>query len=77
MKTSIEAAGELGVAPSTLRRQAAAGRIVATKLGRDWFVDDAAIAAYDRRRQPRCPWRHGRLRCVADADHDGPHQVQS
>ena len=36
----------LGLAPSTLRVQIMRGRLKATKLGRDWFVDEAEVERY-------------------------------
>lgn len=44
--TLAEAAAELGVAESTLRRQAADGRFAATKVGRDWITTRDAVAVY-------------------------------
>lgn len=43
------AAAELGIDPSTLRRQAAAGRIAAVKLGpRAWMIEADEIERYRR-----------------------------
>ena len=43
------AAAELGVDPSTLRRQAIAGRIAAVKLGpRAWMIEADEIERYRR-----------------------------
>lgn len=40
------AAAQLGVQPATLRQQIAAGRLQATKMGRDWWVTTKALEAY-------------------------------
>lgn len=44
--TLKDAAGELGVAPSTLRHQIRLKRFQATKIGRGWFVVPAEIEHY-------------------------------
>jgi excisionase family DNA binding protein len=46
MLTIPEAAVELGLAPSTLRRQAAAGVLRADRLGRDWIVSRRELERY-------------------------------
>lgn len=48
MLTLTEAADRLGVAPSTLRRQIANGRLKARKLGRDWTVSEREVERYRR-----------------------------
>ena len=48
MLTLTEAAERLGVAPSTLRRQIANGRLRARKLGRDWTVSEREVERYRR-----------------------------
>ena len=44
--TLAEAAAILGVTADTLRQQIAAGRLRATKRGRDWWVTPKAVADY-------------------------------
>jgi excisionase family DNA binding protein len=44
--TLHEAAQELGVAPATLRHQIRNGSLGATKVGRDWMVDEAEVRRY-------------------------------
>jgi len=44
--TLTEAAAVLGVRPDTLRQQIHNGRLVATKVGRDWTVTGAEVARY-------------------------------
>lgn len=46
--TLREAAALLGLDPSTLRRQIAAGRLAARRHGRDWFVSRREVARYRR-----------------------------
>jgi excisionase family DNA binding protein len=41
-----QAARELGLDPSTLRHQAIAGRIAATKIGDRWLVDAEEVYRY-------------------------------
>ncbi|MBI4421928.1 MAG: DUF2283 domain-containing protein [Gemmatimonadetes bacterium] len=50
--TLTEAAGESGLAPDTLRRQALDGRLAARKRGRDWLVSRAALWTYLENRAP-------------------------
>ena len=51
--TLIEAAAILGVTAATLRQQIAAGRLRATKRGRDWWVTRGEVARYDATRRVR------------------------
>ncbi len=44
--TLNEAAAILGVAASTLRRQAEKGALKATKHGRDWWVEPREVERY-------------------------------
>lgn len=44
--TLRQAADELGLSPSTLRTQIAAGSLRATKAGRDWLVAPREVARY-------------------------------
>ena len=46
--TLREAAPRLGITADTLRAQIRRGRLHATKLGRDWIVDAAEVARYER-----------------------------
>jgi excisionase family DNA binding protein len=46
--TLKEAAGLLGVDPSTLRAQANRRRLQATRIGRDWHVTRAEVERYRR-----------------------------
>lgn len=47
--TLKEAAAILGVTPDTLRQQIAAGRLKATKRGRDWWVTKGEVERYRAR----------------------------
>lgn len=49
--TLKEAAAQLGVTPDTLRQQIAAGRLKATKRGRDWWVTKGEVERYRQARQ--------------------------
>lgn len=53
--TLAEAAERLGLAPVTLRLQAAKGVLRAIKVGRDWLVTEAELERYAREhmRKPR------------------------
>ena len=44
--TTAEAAAELGLETSHVRRLCERGTLAATKRGRDWFVDRAAVENY-------------------------------
>lgn len=44
--TTAEAAAALGLAPSTVRRQIAQGRIRARRAGRDWRISEAEVERY-------------------------------
>jgi excisionase family DNA binding protein len=48
LMTLRNAAAKLGVAPDTLRAQIRRGRLRAIKPGRDWFVEAAEVARYER-----------------------------
>ncbi len=41
-----DAAAQLGIKPNTLKKQAQAGRLTATKLGRDWYVTSREVERY-------------------------------
>jgi len=51
--TVEEAASRLGASVATVRRKCAAGEIVATKVGKAWLVDPAALPRPARRRTRR------------------------
>ncbi|MEL7640736.1 MAG: helix-turn-helix domain-containing protein [Solidesulfovibrio sp.] len=51
MMTTQQAAGVLGIRPETVRQQIRAGRIKATKLGRDWFIEPGELERYHREHQ--------------------------
>jgi excisionase family DNA binding protein len=44
--TLREAAEQLGITADTLRAQVRRGRLRATKLGRDWLVEEAEVTRY-------------------------------
>jgi excisionase family DNA binding protein len=44
--TLTEVAAQLGVATATLRHQIKNRRLEATKIGRDWMVDEAEVRRY-------------------------------
>jgi excisionase family DNA binding protein len=46
--TLTEAAQSLRLSPATLRQQIAAGKLRATKWGRDWMVEPEEIERYRR-----------------------------
>jgi len=48
MLTLTEAAGLLGLSPTTLRIQIRNGKLKARKLGRDWIVSKAEVERYRR-----------------------------
>lgn len=48
MRTIPQAAEDLGVSPQTLRLQARLGKLRATKVGREWLVNDMEIERYRR-----------------------------
>ena len=50
MVTVAAAAALAGVDESTMRRALASGRVKGEKPGRDWLVDAASAAAFQRRR---------------------------
>ncbi|HEY8741967.1 MAG TPA: helix-turn-helix domain-containing protein [Chloroflexota bacterium] len=58
-----EAARELRVTPDRVRKLIAAQRLAARKLGRDWFINRADLAAVAERRPGR-PRRTGPARAA-------------
>jgi excisionase family DNA binding protein len=46
--TINQAAETLGLAASTLRRQARLGKLAAHKIGRDWYVTSGEVERYRR-----------------------------
>lgn len=59
MLTAAEAAERLGVNTSRVRQLILAGRLAATKFGRDWMIDEADLAAVAER---TAGWPKGRSR---------------
>lgn len=59
-----EAAAVSGLSASHLRYLARAGRLRATKLGRDWFTTEAAVRAYlaDEALRNKDPYKRRRHR---------------
>ena len=48
MITTVEAARRLGITRQRVLELLRTGRIKASKFGRDWMVDEAAVAAHVR-----------------------------
>lgn len=46
--TTVEVARSLGIDPATVRQQIAAGRLRATKVGRDWAIAPSEVERYRR-----------------------------
>lgn len=55
MITTREAAQRRGVTPRRIRQHIAAGELAATKIGRDWMVDERSLRVLPRRRPGRQP----------------------
>lgn len=55
--TIKEAAEALGLSAQTIRNQVTAGRLAATKHGRDWWLTPAEVERYRRESLSR-PGRH-------------------
>lgn len=51
MQNTIKAAQTLGINASRVRQLILAGRIRATKHGRDWLIDSSEIERYSRTRR--------------------------
>jgi len=51
MMTTKEAAEKIGISPATVRQQILVGRLTATKMGRDWFIEEAELERYRREHQ--------------------------
>jgi excisionase family DNA binding protein len=51
--TTTEAASRLGITPRRVRALIAAGRLAATRIGRDWLVADDALASIATRKPGR------------------------
>lgn len=67
--TSKQAATRLGVTPRRVGALIAAGRLPATKLGRDWLIAEEALALVAE----RCPGNHsGRPRTPKHAAPPAP-----
>lgn len=50
-QTLAQAAKRLGVAPANLRAQVHRDKLNATKVGRDWLVEDKEVERYRRESQ--------------------------
>lgn len=66
-----EAAKQLGISRQTLWRHVAAGRLPATKVGRDYVIRRADLAAFDAARQktPGRPRKPKTVEYRAPGDH--------
>jgi excisionase family DNA binding protein len=53
--TTTTAAAKLGVTPGRVRAMIAAGRLQATRAGRDWLIEPKALAAVRERKPGRPP----------------------
>ena len=53
MITLVEAARRLGVTPDTLRAQVHRKKLLATKVGRDWLVEEDEVERYRRESKRR------------------------
>jgi excisionase family DNA binding protein len=62
LHTTGSAAAELGVTACRVRALIAAGRIQATRTGRDWLIKPEALAAVRERKPGRPPNIPGRKR---------------
>jgi excisionase family DNA binding protein len=51
--TLVEAARRLGVTPDTLRAQVHRKKLLATKVGRDWLVEEDEVERYRRESKRR------------------------
>jgi len=65
MLTTKQAAERLGVSPQRVRKLIQAGRIEATKFGRDWMITEEALAKH--KPLPR-GWQKGRPRTKAPSE---------
>jgi excisionase family DNA binding protein len=55
LDTTTTAAAKLGVTPGRVRAMIAAGRLQATRAGRDWLIEPEALAAVRDRKPGRPP----------------------
>ncbi len=62
LHTTTSAAAELGVTACRVRALIAAGRIQATRAGRDWLIEPEALAVVRERKPGRPPGTPGRRR---------------
>jgi excisionase family DNA binding protein len=53
--TVAEAANRLGLRPRRVQQLIASGALPAAKLGRDWLIEDSALATVSHRRRPGRP----------------------
>ena len=51
--TTSQAGQRLGLARSTIIEHCRNGLIIATKPGRDWWIEPAEVERYSRERRPR------------------------
>lgn len=59
--TAAEAAAALGLHPSRVRRLCENGVLVATKHGRDWWIEPAAVERFKTLERPQ-GWKKGKPR---------------
>jgi excisionase family DNA binding protein len=55
MLTTAAAAARLGITPGRIRQLIAAGQLAATRHGRDWLIQEEALAAVAQRPGPGYP----------------------
>ena len=55
--TTREAASRLGVTVMRVQQLIWAGRLEATKLGRDWLIEEQSLAAVADRKPGRAGWQ--------------------
>lgn len=53
--TVHEAAQVMGVTTGYVRRMARTGLLAGKRMGRDWFIEEAAARSWKRERAPRQP----------------------
>ncbi len=68
--TLRDAAARLGITADTLRAQIRRHRLRATKLGRDWLVEEAEVARYERTSLGRTGRPTVKTRSTDGAGHD-------
>ena len=60
--TAAQAAARLHLSPATVRRYCWAGLLPAVHHGRDWWIEEADLAAFITARQTAPPPKRGRPR---------------